>query len=356
MEKQVLELLEFLHQPSLEVRAIALHHIVGFTPETSEYRPLLISKKDTLCKDLKKLAQEDPITAHDAIKGLINLSGDPRIQEELDDIDFIKYVCRVITTPKAVLADLACMLLSNMTKNENVCVKLLDAKTEPLPELINSTRLMDHLVEAFHKGVKMEYNTEANFNFLASVFSNLSGLRHGRVYFLSDGQDNVVPITKIQIFTEDENVIRRGGVDTVIKNCCFETREHEKLLDADKLNTLPFILLPLCGSEEYDLDEFEQFPEEIQLLGEDKKRETDLMLRTMLVEALILLTHSRYGREYLRQKQVYRVIQRLHAQETDEDLKEKCVTLVQMLIRDESAAEITELDNDEEDMAIEEIV
>ncbi|CAO3638828.1 unnamed protein product [Cunninghamella blakesleeana] len=357
MENQILELLEFLHQPSLEVRAIALHHIVGYTSIDSEYQPLLLSKRETLIKDLKKLAQEDPITAHDAITALINLSGDPHVQEALDDIDFLKYVCRVITTPKAVLADLACMLLSNMTKNENACIKLLDAKTEPLPELIKSTRLMDHLVEAFHKGAKKEFNEGANFNFLGSVFSNLSGLRHGRVYFLSAGEDGIFPLTKLQIFTEDENVIRRGGVDTVIKNCCFETREHEKILDADKLNTLPFILLPLCGSEEYDLDEFEQFPEEIQLLGDDKKRETDPVLRTMLVEALILLTHSRFGRDYLRNKQVYRVIQRLHAQETDDDIKEKCHTLVDMLIREESNAEITEINNEDEDedMIIEEI-
>jgi hypothetical protein len=43
-------------------------------------------------------------------------------------------------------------------------------------------------------------------------------------------------------------------------------------LDAEKLNTLPFILLPLCGSEEYDIEEFEQFPDEIQMLGDDKVR------------------------------------------------------------------------------------
>lgn len=93
------------------------------------------------------------------------------------------------------------------------------------------------------------------------------------------------------------------------------------------------------------------------LIMKNQKRETDPVLRTMLVEALILLTHSRFGRDYLRKKQVYRVIQRLHAQETDDDIKEKCHTLVDMLIREEPNAEITELDNEDEDedMVIEEI-
>lgn len=88
------------------------------------------------------------------------------------------------------------------------------------------------------------------------------------------------------------------------------------------------------------------------------------MLRLILVEALLLLTHTRFGREYLRKKQVYRVIQRLHEKENDEDIKEKCVSLVEMLIRDEEGPEVTELEDDkkkqeeedDEDMVIEEIV
>lgn len=78
--------------------------------------------------------------------------------------------------PKSVLADLACMLLSNMTKTESICVKILDAQTNALPDLTQSTRLVDHLVEAFHAGHKKAYNPEAEYNFLASVFSNLSGV------------------------------------------------------------------------------------------------------------------------------------------------------------------------------------
>lgn len=78
----------------------------------------------------------------------------------------------------------------------------------------------------------------------------------------------------------------------------------------------------------------------------------------MLLESLILLTTTRFGREYLRKRQVYRVIQRLHAQETDEELKEKCVTIVDMLIRDEEGAEVSEIkpeEDEDEDMVIEEI-
>ena len=84
------------------------------------------------------------------------------------------------------------------------------------------------------------------------------------------------------------------------------------------------------------------------------------MLRTLLLESLILLTSTRFGRDYLREKQVYRVVQRLHIQETDEDIKELCVTIVDMLIRDEEGPEVTELEKpkveEDEDLVIEEIV
>ncbi|KAI7869964.1 hypothetical protein BDF14DRAFT_1777945 [Spinellus fusiger] len=271
MEQQINELMGFLHESSLEVRAIALEHLMGFTPKASEYQPLLIANRKTLCTDLKALCREEPMTAHNAIKALINLSGDPRIQQELEDAVFLKHLCLLITIPTSVLADPACMLLSNMTKHEPLCVQLLTFKTNPMPNLCQSESILDHLVEAFHRGHKRAYNSAAEFHFLGSVFSNISGIRHGRVYFLTPSlHDALAPLTKLQIFSEDDNVIRRGGVDSTIKNCCFETRQHEAILDCEQLNTLPFLLLPLCGNEEYDMDEFEQFPEEIQLLGDDK--------------------------------------------------------------------------------------
>lgn len=86
----------------------------------------------------------------------------------------------------------------------------------------------------------------------------------------------------------------------------------------------------------------------------------------MLCEAILLLTTTRNARDYLREKQVYRVIQRLHTQENDEKVLDKCQDIVDMLIRDEGEEKIVELEDDkaeapvaeeeDEDLAIEEIV
>lgn len=55
------------------------------------------------------------------------------------------------------------MLLSNMTKHEGPAVALL--KTD---------NALEELADVFVKGVDKMYNKQANYDFLASVFANLS--------------------------------------------------------------------------------------------------------------------------------------------------------------------------------------
>jgi len=100
-------------------------------------------------------------------------------------------------------------------------------------------------------------------------------------------------------------------------------------------------------------------PEEIQLLPETKKREPDARLRLTLCESLVLLTHTRRGREILRDKKVYPVIKMLHKTEPDEDVQDACERIVNMLMRDESHSGFEEVggdSDDDEDNAIEEVI
>ena len=52
------------------------------------------------------------------------------------------------------------------------------------------------------------------------------------------------------------------------------------------MNLLPKLLLPLAGPEEFDEEENEKLPIELQYLGEEKTRESDADLRKMIIEAL----------------------------------------------------------------------
>lgn len=89
-------------------------------------------------------------------------------------------------------------------------------------------------------------------------------------------------------------------------------------------------------------------PEDIQLLPPTKTREADAHLRVTLLESLVLLTTSRQGRDYLREKKTYPVIQKMHLAEPEEGVKEIAEQIVNMLMRDE-APEITEIQEDDED-------
>jgi hypothetical protein len=78
--------------------------------------------------------------------------------------------------PSSLLADLACMLLSNLSKIPGVCTTLLglrfgraDAQSPPLA--------LDSLVDVFVRGDSKAVNEHATFDFLASVFANVSLVR-----------------------------------------------------------------------------------------------------------------------------------------------------------------------------------
>lgn len=70
------------------------------------------------------------------------------------------------------------------------------------------------------------------------------------------------PLCKLLSFTEHPDIIRRGGVVSVIKNCAFVKESHPVLLAPEDetvdgacgMHILPAILLPLCGPEEFPIE------------------------------------------------------------------------------------------------------
>ena len=50
---------------------------------------------------------------------------------------------------------------------------------------------------------------------------------------------------------------------------------------------LPSLLLPLAGPEQFEEEEIERMPEDLQYLADDKTREPDPDIRKMLLEALM---------------------------------------------------------------------
>ncbi|EIW59819.1 DUF383-domain-containing protein [Trametes versicolor FP-101664 SS1] len=427
---QLKELVPFLRDKNPQVRQIALANLLGQTPKGSPHRDIFYSglrsgglqqpQEPELIRDIKILCRDQLATAHDAFRALVNLTDNPLLVTTLSEPSFLKFLVSYILNPQAVLADLASMLLSNLSATASVCVALLSLKVSLLPDPNSPIKwfpvdsrcgtcpapvpypsaepkevpALPLLIDAFVRAApgveiadraKRAYRGELHF--LASVFANMSTIPAGRDFFLtprpSDPFDETTdleyPLAKLLAFTEHKDTIRRGGVASVIKNCAFHTPAHRALLVTEEekatvppstvaapgIDILPYVLLPLAGPEEFDLEDQELLPAALQFLPPDKKREVDPVIRLTHVETMLLLCTTRWGRDYLRTHGVYEVVRALHENEEVDKISEEVERLVNYLKRYEglqtakdgeeliNAAKVEE--SDDEDSKIEEV-
>lgn len=253
------------------------------------------------------------------------------------------------------------MLLANLAKLDGF--KSVLQRKQPAPEALGSDEsVLNQLLDLFVKGQDNAYNKKADFDYLSYVFADLA--KHAEVrHFLLAAQpyDKVEPVTKLKVFTEHKSGIRRKGVASTIKNVAFEVSSHPDFLAEDKINILPYVLLPIMGSEEYDEDEMLDMLPDLQLLPPDKKRDEDKTIIQTHVETLMLFTSTREGRDLMRAVKVYPIVRETHARVDDEDVKEACDRLVQVLMRDEvddeaatgEAPRVTEITEDDDDQLVE---
>lgn len=64
---------------------------------------------------------------------------------------------------------------------------------------------------------------------------------------------------------------------------------HESMLKRPEIDILSRLLLPLAGPEEFDSDEMDKLPEDLQYLPPDKEREPDPDVRIMLIETIMMV-------------------------------------------------------------------
>lgn len=250
------------------------------------------------------------------------------------------------------------MLLANMSKSDSLKRLLTLSRTVPKP-LSASPIAIDQLLDLFVKGAEGSYNADANFDYLCYLFADLSKHEEGRKHFLTPRKEdeNIVPLSKLVVFTESKSTIRRRGVASTIKNAVFDIDAHPRLLSDDEseagVNLLPYILLPLMGPEEYSDEDTEGMLDELQLLPPDKERENEFDIIRIHLETLLLLTTTREGRDKLRAIKVYPIVRELHLQTEDEEVREACDRFVQVVMRDEEGEEqeipkIEEIDEEDD--------
>jgi hypothetical protein len=235
------------------------------------------------------------------------------------------------------------MLLANLAKSEALKT-ILDKKQTPPDELKSNDMVINQLVDLFVK--EGAYNKHADFDHLSYLFADLTKHAEIRHHFVrKQDYDGVIPITKLKVFTEHKSGIRRKGVASTIKNVAFDVPSHPLFISGDDIDILPYILLPITGNEEYDLEETMAMLPDLQLLPPDKQRDTDPKIIQTHVETLLLLSTTREARDRMREVKVYPIIRETHARVNDEEVQEACERLVQVLMRDEDEKQEPSVDD-----------
>lgn len=236
-------------------------------------------------------------------------------------------------------ADDVAMLFANLAKSDEL-KKIITLKRQKSEAVSTSENAIDQIMDCFVKGAEGTLNKSANYDYLSYFFADLSKSEEGRTYFTSrQAYDDVVPVTKLTVFTEHKSAIRRRGVASTIKNVAFDIPFHPTLFSEDDANILPYILLPIMGPEEFEEEESTDMLPDLQLLPPDKQRDSDHGIITTHLETLMLLTTTREGRDKMREIKVYPIVRECHLHVDNEDVREACDRLVQVLMRSEEGEE-----------------
>ncbi|KAF1351631.1 DUF383-domain-containing protein [Lizonia empirigonia] len=374
MPTELEELVEFLHHGNTQIRQAAAEHLVGYS---QAHVPLFKRNQLEPVKDLKLLVKDYAPIAKNALTMLVNISADVDVLKDLAKDDaFLELLLSRITNKKEPNANEMAMLLANMAKDDSL-QRVLELKRDVPKELSTSKWAMDQLMDCFVKGAEGAYNKNADFDYLSYFFADLAKFTKGREYLTTpqEHDSNIIPMTKIQVFTDHKSHIRRLGVASTIKNASFHVPAHPILLSnlpedpslpapSIGANLLPYILLPLMGPEEYADDDTEGMLDELQLLEPDKEREPDHDIVKSHLETLLLLTTTPEGRDVLRRVKVYPIVRECHLHIDNDEVREACDRVVQILMRNEegeeehvpdmsaaggSAGKLVELKNEDDD-------
>ncbi|OWF42263.1 protein HGH1 homolog [Mizuhopecten yessoensis] len=331
MEKLDIEHLEkefgpFLNpKAKLDVKGIATEYFLGlsggmegriFVAGSDKFMEGIVSllkddTKDIVEKNYKTLINLTNLQT--ASNRILSLPSYPNLEAE-----FVKEML----DPEFEMADFVSQLLSNVTRTENCAKKV--AKV-----LMQTDQGVSKLVNAL---CSVKYNPKANLHHLATVLGNLTQIPEFRTKVMA--QDQFVVQRLLPFIEFKESKTRRHGIVACLKNCCFDVDCHEWLL-GDSVDLLPRLLLPLAGPEEFDDEDNEKLPDDLQYLPPDKAREPDPEIRKMIIETIFKLCTTKNCRSFVKEKNTYVIMREFHKWEEHEDNFHALMNLIDMLISDE---------------------
>ena len=227
MAGELEELCQFLTPSArLDLRSTALDYVLGLTGSKDGVK--LLRNHARVLQQLLELAADtsQPLLCRDAHLAVLNASADAALAESIIALDAVPRMLQLAADPEWKEADKLCMTLSNITRTEAGSVAVLRALTEETASVT-----LYQLVDVFGR---IGYNKNANYDYLATVFSNISQLHTARLLFL-DREKCIIP--RLLPYTQSESLTRRGGVVGLLRNICFQVGQLCSLLCNSKDKT-----------------------------------------------------------------------------------------------------------------------
>lgn len=217
------ELLGFLSLdfPRLDLKSTALDYVVGLTGSKDGQR--LIRDSQGALKCLLDLTKDThPPICRDAHLALVNLSAAEDIAHAVVGLDVMAGFLQCLADPTYTHADQICMILSNLTRSEHGAIEFVKAVGS---SGASKCPTLHQLVDIFDRP---GFNKEADFHYLATLFSNVSQVPAAREMLLDRSKCIVAHILPYTQF--DGSLVRRSGVVRLLRNLCFEVGKQLKLL------------------------------------------------------------------------------------------------------------------------------
>jgi len=346
----VAEILQFLTLTSpVPPKVAALEYFLGLS-NSPEGVSLIVSSNDgRVISSILVLtfADKSAPVVENCLKILINLTVDDDVSWALlnltNSADLPKRLLRVVVDRKHVFADQVCGILCNLTRSTRCSLRMAEVIAEESAEEGDGGCVsMHNLVLAL---TTEKYNEFATLHYLAPFISNLTQVKSVRNFVMDEKRCVIQRL--LPFMNYEKSPERRGGVIGILRNCCFDVERHEWLLMGDDVDLLPRLLLPLTGPEEFDDEDNEKLPEDLQYLPEDKSREPDPDLRKMLVETIFKLCTTKKCRRYIREKNAYVIMRELHKWEKDRNVELAVMKLVDLLIGDDDGKDLDRVEIDE---------
>lgn len=198
-----------------DIKNIAIDYFLGMTGK-EDGKQAIVNSNVFLDGIISLTSDIDTVVSSKAYKALTNIATDESCCKKITKSDkfpvFIRECFKRFLDPRCEQADSVCKFVSNLSRSEesaNSIVKyILSDKDIGISKMVNAM-------------CNLKYNSKANLHFMAPLLANLSQITQIRQELMTEKEYVIQRCLPFLSF--EDSIVRRGGVASLIKNCCFDT-------------------------------------------------------------------------------------------------------------------------------------